>query len=189
MPRKRVEEPLQAGQADLLCDLRPEWLERKDWRWSEAIFSNTQIIASRAETPAIQHLAQLDQLRVGTILGYRYAQLELALGQPLSQHFVRDEAGSDDLNLAKLLRHRFAYMVTNRLYFDYQLKTNPERAHLNPASYPVMQFDTYCALPPHGKLELASVNRAIQALKRRGEIQAMLARFRPAAARRPALPQ
>lgn len=189
VPRKRVEEPLLAGHADLLCDLRPEWLERKDWQWSEAIFSNTQIIASRADTPAIRRLAQLDQLRIGTILGYHYPQLEQALGEPLSQHFVRDEAGTDDLNLAKLLRHRFAYMVTNALYFDYQLKTNPERAHLNPASYPVMAFDTYCALPPRGKLELASVNRAIQALKRRGAIQSMLARFRPGAARPPTLPQ
>jgi polar amino acid transport system substrate-binding protein len=189
VPRKRVEEPLLSGRADLLCDLRPEWLERKDWRWSEAIFSNTQIIASRADTPVIQRLAQLDQLRVGTLLGYHYPQLEQALGEPLSVHFVRDDASSDDLNLAKLLGQRYAYMVTNALYFDYQLKTNPERARLNPASYPVMAFDTYCALPPHGKLELSAVNRAIQALKRRGEIQAMLARFRPSPARSEALPQ
>jgi polar amino acid transport system substrate-binding protein len=189
VPRKRVEVPLASGQADLLCDLRPEWLERKDWLWSEAIFSNTQIIASRADTPAVQRLAQLDQLRVGTILGYYYPQLEQVLGEPLNQHFVRDEAGSDDVNLAKLLRYRFAYMVTNTLYFEYQLKTHPERARLNPASYPVMTFDTYCALPPHGKLELAAVNRAIQALKRRGEIQAMLAHFRPGASRSAALPR
>lgn len=183
LPRKRVEDALLSGQADLLCDLRPEWLERKDWRWSDAIFSNVQIIASRADTPPIRRLAQLDQLRVGTILGYYYPQLEQALGEPLSVHFVRDEAGSDDLNLIKLLRHRYAYIITNALYFDYQLKTNPERDRLNPVSYPVVAFDTYCALPPRGKLELATLNRAIQALKRRGEIQAMLARFRPAGIR------
>jgi ABC-type amino acid transport substrate-binding protein len=188
-PRKRVEEALLSGHADVLCDLRPEWLERKDWLWSEAIFSNTQIIASRADTAPVQRLAQLDQLRVGTILGYYYPQLEQALGEPLSVHFVRDEAASDDLNLAKLLRHRYAYMVTNALYFDYQLKTHPDRARLNPASYPVMAFDTYCAVPPRGKLPLASLNRAIQALKRRGDIQAMLARFRPAASHAEALPQ
>lgn len=189
LPRKRVEEPLAHGQADLLCDLRPEWLERKDWLWSEPIFSNTQIIATRADTPAISRLAELDRVRVGTILGYYYPQLEQALGEPQDRHFVRDEASSDDLNLIKLLRRRFNYMVTNAFYFEYQLKTNPEHAALNPATYPVMAFDTYCALPPRGKLQLATVNRAIQALKRRGDIQAMLARFRPAARRAEVLPR
>ncbi|MFA9216560.1 MAG: substrate-binding periplasmic protein [Sphingomonadaceae bacterium] len=185
VPRKRVEEPLLAGQADLLCDLRPEWVSRRDWLWSETVFSNTQIIASRADTPAVERLAQLDRQRIGTILGYYYPQLEQALGEPLAQHFLRDDALGEDANLAKLLRKRFPYIVTNALYFDYQLKIHPERGRLNRARYPVMSFDTYCALPARGKLELSTLNRAIQAMKRRGEIQAMLARFRPAELRAP----
>jgi len=149
-----VEAPLVSGQADILCDLRPEWLEGKDWRWSEAIFNNRQIVVSRSDTPALKKIADLKELRTGTILGYRYAEVEQVLGA----HFVRDDALSDDANLAKLLRNRFAYMLTNSLYYDYQRKTSPDREQLNPQVFQVMSFDTYCALPPHGKLAPASVD-------------------------------
>jgi polar amino acid transport system substrate-binding protein len=175
VPRKRVEVPLGNGQADILCDLRPEWLDGKGWQWSEAIFTNNEIIATRVDVATVRHLAALRRQRIGTILGYHYEHLERGLGED----FIRDDAASDDLNLAKLLRKRFAYMLTNSLYFDYQRKVHPERALLNPLAFKVTAFDTYCALPPHGKLSLPVLDKAIQALKRRGEIQAMLDRFRP----------
>jgi ABC-type amino acid transport substrate-binding protein len=175
VPRKRVEVPLAAGQADILCDLRPEWLDGKDWLWSAAIFTNNEIVASRSDTAAIRGLGELRKQRMGTILGYRYTHLE----QPLGEDFIRDDAASDDLNLAKLLRYRFAYMLTNSLYFDYQRKIHPERALLNPVAYKVSAFDTYCALPPNGKVTLPTVDKAIQSLKKRGAIQAMMAHFRP----------
>ncbi|OEZ60727.1 ABC transporter substrate-binding protein [Duganella sp. HH105] len=175
VPRKRVEVPLANGQADILCDLRPEWLDGKDWLWSEAIFTNNEIIATRIDTAAARRVGELRRQRIGTILGYRYAHLE----QPLGEEFIRDDAASDDLNLSKLLRKRFVYMLTNSLYFDYQRKVHPERAQLNPVAFKVSSFDTYCTLPQRGKLSLPTLDKAIQALKRRGEIQAMLARFRP----------
>lgn len=178
LPRKRVEAALAGGKADILCDLRPEWLDGKDWRWSVAIFSNNMIVVSRRETPPLVHTTGLRDLRVGTIHGYRYAQLEQVLGE----HFIRDEAPSDDLNLSKLLRQRFSYMLTNSLYYDYQRMSNPERSRLNPLVHQVWAFDTYCALPPRGKLDLTSINLAIQALKRRGTLQAILDRYRPAVA-------
>lgn len=182
VPRKRVETPLQNGQADILCDLRPEWLEGQEWRWSEAIFSNHQIIVTRTDTPAISRISDIDALRIGTILGYQYAQVEAALGRPLAEHFLRDDASSDDANLAKLLHQRFAYMLTNSLYYDYQRKIHPERLRLAAQVYRVMSFDTYCALPPRGKLDLPTLNKAIQSMKKRGEIQLMIDRFRPPAA-------
>ncbi len=175
VPRKRVEAPLAGGQADILCDLRPEWLDGKDWLWSEAIFTNNEIVTTRIDTAAVRRVGELRRQRIGTILGYRYAHLE----QPLGEEFIRDDASSDDLNLSKLLRKRFVYMLTNSLYFDYQRKVHPERALLNPVAFKVTSFDTYCALPQRGKLNLPTLDKAIQALKRRGEIQAMLERFRP----------
>ncbi|CAN7431306.1 transporter substrate-binding domain-containing protein [Pseudoduganella sp. LjRoot289] len=175
-PRKRVEAALIGGQADLVCDLRPEWLDRKDWHWTASIFANNMIVASRDDTYPLPHIAALADRRVGTILGYRYQEVEYALGK----QFLRDEALTDEINLNKLLTRRFEYLLTNSLYFDYQRKVHPERKHLNPRSYKITSFDTYCALPPHGKLSLAEVDRAIQAIKGRGDIQAILSRFRPA---------
>ncbi len=173
-PRKRVEDALAHGTADLLCDLRPEWLERQDWLWSDAIFTNSLMIGSRRGVAPPADLAALRGKRLGTVLGYRYGELEQALGTA----FVRDEAVSDDINLSKLVRHRFDFMVTNSLYFDYQRKVHPDGRALNPERYTIMSFDTYCALPAASRIGRARVNQAIAALRRNGTMQSILDRFR-----------
>lgn len=175
LPRKRVEAALLSGQADLLCDLRPEWLDGKQWHWTESVFSNNMIIVSRSETPSLARLSQLSGERVGTVLGYRYPEVEKRLGTS----FERDDAATDELNTSKLLNGRFSYMMSNSLYYDYQRKVHPKGSRLNRTVFTVRQFDTYCALPPKGKLDIDKVNRAIQALRRRGEMQAIYDRYRP----------
>jgi len=175
LPRKRVEAALMSGQADLLCDLRPEWLDSKQWIWTEAVFSNNMTIVSRADTAPLARLSQLTGQRVGTVLGYRYPEMEKRLGAA----FERDDAITDEQNTSKLLSGRFSYMMSNSLYYDYQRKVHPKGALLNRAVFTIRQFDTYCALPPNGKLDADKVNRAIIALRKRGDMQAILDRYRP----------
>jgi polar amino acid transport system substrate-binding protein len=177
LPRKRVEAALGDGSADLLCDLRPEWLDGKDWEWSQSVFSNHMIIASRSETAPLARLSQLAGQRIGTILGYRYPEVEAKLGVRL---FRRDDAATDDLNTSKLLNERFSYIMSNSLYYDYQRKVHPAGARLNPAVFKVRPFDTYCALPAGGRIGVAQVNRAIAAIRKRGEMQQIYARYQPA---------
>lgn len=175
LPRKRVEAALQAGSADLLCDLRPEWLDTKGWLWTEAVFINNMIIAGRRETPALDRLAGIAGERVGTVLGYHYPELDTVLGNT----FTRDDAGTDDANTNKLLNRRFRYMVSNSLYYDYQRKTHPNADALNPVVFNVRPFETYCALPLGGRLAISEVNRAILTLRETGEMQRIYARYRP----------
>ncbi|HEY0061259.1 MAG TPA: ABC transporter substrate-binding protein [Telluria sp.] len=175
LPRKRVEAALLDGQADLLCDLRPEWLDSKGWLWTGTVFSNNMIIVSRADTPVLNKLSGLSRRRVGTLLGYRYPELERELGRD----FSRDDAATDDLNTSKLLGKRFDYMMSNSLYIDYQRLAHPQGFQLNAAVLTVRSFDTFCALPPHGRLQLDTVNRAIIALRQRGTMRAIYARYRP----------
>ncbi|MDQ1813163.1 transporter substrate-binding domain-containing protein [Massilia sp. CCM 9210] len=176
LPRKRVEAALENGTVDLLCDLRPEWLDGKRWQWSDTVFSNKQIIVGRVDTPPLATLRELAGARTGTITGYRYPALERELGR----QFVRDDTASDDLNLRKLLRRRFDYMLTNSLYYDYQRRAHAERVRLSRTALTVEHFDTYCALPPSGKLTLAQVNRALLALRKNGKMQAILESYQPA---------
>jgi polar amino acid transport system substrate-binding protein len=175
LPRKRVEAALLSGQADLLCDLRPEWLDSKHWVWTEPVFSNNMTIVSRADTAPLARLSQLRGQRVGTVLGYRYPELEKRLGAA----FERDDGITDEQNTSKLLSGRFNYMMSNSLYDDYQRKVHPQAALLNRAVFTVRPFDTYCALPPKGRLDPEQVNRAILTLRRRGDMQAIYARYRP----------
>lgn len=176
LPRKRVEAALLEGRADLLCDLRPEWVDSKGWMWSETVFSNHMIVASRIDTPPLARLQDLAGQRVGTVLGYRYPEVERQLGRAA---FSRDDAVSDDVTTNKLLGGRFRFMMSNALYYNYQRKVHPGGAQLNPAVFTVRPFDTYCALPPNGRLDIVQVNRAILALRRRGDMQRIGDRYRP----------
>jgi polar amino acid transport system substrate-binding protein len=174
LPRKRVETALRAGKADLLCDLRPEWLEGKDWLWTETVFSNKMIIAGRADTPPLARLADLGGERVGTLHGYRYPEVESRIGIG----FQRDDGATDDVNTTKLLNGRFRYMVSNSLYYDYQQKVHPAGERLNSEVLSIRPFDTYCALSRTGRITLDRVNRAILALRARGDMEHIYDRYR-----------
>jgi hypothetical protein len=175
VPRKRVADPLFNGNAHILCDLHPEWLPDPRLQWTKAIFTNQQVVATLRATPPITRITALAGKPVGTILGYKYPELESALGS----NFVRDEATSDDINLAKLLRGRFEFMATNGFYYDYQRKTHPDGKSLSAKTYRVVTFDTYCAIPKEGAIRLARVDAAIAALHRRGTIQKIIQAYRP----------
>jgi polar amino acid transport system substrate-binding protein len=175
MPRKRVEGAVASGQADLVCDLRPEWVDSKDWQWSVTVFTNHMIVASLDGKRPIRKVGELAGLRIGTILGYRYPELESALGT----RFARDEAANDNVNLDKLLRGRFDYVMTNALFFNFQRKTHPYRWRLGKEYFEVVEFDTYCGAAPGSRLDMVNVNRAIIALRKRGELQAVMERYRP----------
>ncbi len=174
LPRKRVEGALQAGQADLVCDLRPEWLYSKNWLWSTTVFSNNMIIGSRVDTNPIARLSDLAGQRVGTLLGYLYPEVE---GQ-LRGQFRRDDAATDEVNTNKLLNGRFRYMLSNSLYYEYQRKVQGASGRLNPSTFKVRHFDTYCALSPAGRIDLNKVNRAILALRDGGQMQRIYDRYR-----------
>lgn len=173
-PRTRVEGALLRGHADVLCDLRPEWLDNQTFLWSEAIISNRMIVAMRRETPLPASLSAVAGRRVGTIRGYRYPEIER-----LEPKVERDDAANDSQNLEKLLHRRFDFIFTNRIYFDYQRKVHPERNRLAPYSLTITDFDTYCAVPANGKVAIKDLNRAIAALKVRGTLHSILARYRP----------
>lgn len=174
LPRKRLEIALDNGEADLLCDMRPEWFGGKSWLWSESTYSNSTIVVSLIDIPPIEKLSDLAGRPVGTILGYHYPELESALGPK----FIRDDATSNSLNLKKLLMRRYQYLVSSTLFFDYQRKVHEHRDQLNPARFNLFAFDAYCALPAHGKFSLTQINNAIAALKKDDEINAILRRYR-----------
>jgi len=174
LPRTRVEGALLRGYADVLCDLRPDWLDNQTFLWSDAIISNRMIVAMRRETPLPSSLNALAGARVGTVRGYRYPEVD-----DLQPKIERDNAANDRQNLDKLLLRRFDYIFTNRIYYDYQRKVHPQRVRLAPYNLTITDFDTYCAVPAQGKVGIKELNQAIAALRARGIIQSILARYRP----------
>ncbi len=73
----------------------------------------------------------------------------------------------------------FDYLLTNSLFYEFQRLAHPYRWKLSQHTYEVLEFDTFCGLGPHAKVDLAALNHAIATLRKRGELQAIMDRYRP----------
>lgn len=175
-PRRRLEQVLQAGGADVLCFAHPAWAAEPDkLAWSSLYLSDsTELVAAAGLTIP----AQLDELPpglIGTVSGYVYPELAKAFTSP---GVTRDDGPNDEANLRKLLAGRTQYMVTHGLYLDYMLQQQPQsRAALGQRRV-LRVFDTRCALAPKSVVSLRAFDAALQRLRASGAYEALLKHYR-----------
>lgn len=172
VPAKRVSAALDNGEADALCYSTPAWTDLSHVRWSRPVFDYNGVVARRADAPPLQQLSQLAHERLGTVAGYRYLEVEAALGTS----YLRDDAPDMGRNLAKLTAGRVRYAMTEKLTLAYAMRESPApgpQLALSTVSYP-----THCAFSTRRGLPLASLDRAVDALVADGSIDRILARYR-----------
>jgi ABC-type amino acid transport substrate-binding protein len=167
LPRNRVMAALENGDGDILCSYLPEWLPG-DVDWTHAFIPISEVVVSspRAQPPAT--VADLRGKRLGTVLGFRYPELEKTLGQD----YLRDDAPSSALSVRKWLAGRFDYMVVPRTVLDKQV-----RAGRMPAGYHVLtvyEVSAKCAVSRKSNISVADFNSAIDALDKAGELPKIL---------------
>lgn len=171
IPSRRVSDTLSAGRADAVCYVLPNWLDGR-FHWSQPLFANGDIVVARADAPVLHSLADLADKPVGTITGYRYPQLEAALGS----HFARDDAPTMEHNFRKLDIGREQYALSDPATLGYRLRTNPQ-ARLRSD----ITFNTYkaqCAFSLKSQLPFADADRAINGLIGDGSVRALLDKYR-----------
>lgn len=172
VPSKRVSAALDNGEADVLCYTAPAWTDARHVRWSRPVFDYTGAVARRADAPPLQQLAQLANERLGTVAGYRYLEVEAALGTG----YLRDDAPDMGRNLAKLTAGRVRYAMTEKLTLAYAMRESPApgpQLALATVSYP-----TYCVFSTRRGLPLANLDRAVETLVADGSVERILARYR-----------
>lgn len=174
MPRTRLDLAMNIGEVDALCYTRPEWVKADGWHWSPPILQNRNLVVSRAETPMLTRITDLFRKRTGTVLGYRYPDVEGALGP----YLIRDDAPSIDSNYRKLLVGRFEYAIFDQLILDYLRRADPDAYRLNSDVMRLPAFDVYCALSPHSTVSAQRFDVAVESLRSRQVIGAILARYR-----------
>ncbi len=172
IPSRRVNTSLARGEVDALCYVSPGWLDAGPLHWSRPLFDSVAIVAARAGTPALGQLADLRGERIGTVAGYRYRELDEALGPG----WLRDDAPSMASNLAKLAAGRVRHAMTDQLSLAYAMKRSPQ-ASLVPA-LTTLALPTHCAFSPARHLPLAAIDRAMDALVADGTVERILARYR-----------
>lgn len=172
MPSKRAPMALLEGEGDLLCYTRPQWIG-PDYQFTLPVLPNAEVVAARAGAPKVKTLAELAGQPLGTVLGYRYAEAEAALGSRLA----RRDAPDMQANLRKLVLGRTPYAITDRMVLRHHQRTHPqdglrEELVLN-------AFTAPCALSPRSHQSLTRINEALAELVADGELQRMLARYAP----------
>jgi len=176
LPRKRIDAAAIAGDIDLRCYLNPAWTQFADqFVWSDVLFSVSDVLVGGDQVPEPKALAELpDKARITTVLGYIYPTLA-----PLfdSGRAIRDDAADQEKVLLMVSGGRNPYAVSNSLGLAWYQRITP-RHSLASWRLELSRYDVHCAVPKQGAIPAALINDALAKLKKDGEIEKILARYR-----------
>ncbi|XHS79948.1 substrate-binding periplasmic protein [Burkholderiaceae bacterium UC74_6] len=171
LPRKRLALALIGGDADLACALTPAWLPGP-FDWSAPFIDNADVLLSSIRVQRPRKLQDLADVRIGTINGFAYPELEQALGPS----FLRDDAPSAGNNLQKLEHGRIQHAVANQRYANYLRHRGLLTAPLHPPLL-VGRQTMACAVSRQGQIKTAQVDAAIARLQASGQLRRLLERY------------
>ena len=173
LPRNRLRKALAEGQVDGNCYLLPTWMEPAALSWSHPLFPNKDLVIGRTDAAPLRSAVDLADEPIGTVLGYRYPELESGLGN----RFRRDDAPDMISNLRKLAAGRVRYAIVDQLTLQYELRATLRDFKPGP-SLAVANFAASCVFSLKGKVPAAELQRSVDALLQDGTIDAILARYR-----------
>ncbi len=171
VPSKRVAMVLSRGEADGVCYVLPHWIDG-DFHWSRPLIPNGMLLVAHPGAPVIHALPELAGKKIGTVAGYRYSQLEEALGA----QFIRDDAPTSELTVSKLAAGRTSYAIIGQSMFEYQRRN--DKAFNARAELLITSVTTQCAFSRLSKIPFARVEKAINALAEQGGMEEILSHYR-----------
>ncbi|MES2297960.1 MAG: transporter substrate-binding domain-containing protein [Pseudomonadota bacterium] len=171
VPSRRAPLALSEGGADGLCYVQPAWIDG-DFNWTRPFIPSGGTVVARSDAPRLHSLSQLRDVPVGTVAGYRYAQLEALLGA----HFVRKDAPSMQHNLEKLLVGRTQYAAIELATAEHALRDEGKGRLRIDLEYE--KFMAQCAFSKHSAVPFADIKHAVDGLIDDGSIARIMARYR-----------
>ena len=172
MPRKRIPVVLENGDADMSCHYLPAWLPG-DFDWTIGFLPNAILIVTGTQWPAPASMDALRGAPIGTVLGFAYPEVQHALGNG----FIRDDAADALQNLTKLATGRTRHALTGEVFFSYQQRLHPNLLQVHRPLL-VTRIEAQCAVTRKGRYSVGRINRAIRALQKNGQIDAIYRRYR-----------
>ncbi|WP_018152690.1 substrate-binding periplasmic protein [Leeia oryzae] len=175
--RKRVEPSLRDGGAHLACNTSPDWFEHKDWFvWSKPVFDQVETFVTLSDAAKHPNLPEdLNGLKLGTILGYGYPNLDKQFANGTKRVDEPTVAG----NFKKLKLKMIDVLISSRGEigaFLHKLPDN-ERDDFWVSKNDLTVTPTYCALSPKAPIKLDALNNALLAIKQSGELGRILRKY------------
>lgn len=177
LSRNRIESALVDGTADLYCGYNPAWAAAPErLRWSPPLWTERDVFVLRAGSAPVEDWPDLRGRRIGTILGYRYAQaLEAMFATGAA---TRDDTQSVESNLERLDRGWVDVAVASEVVLRYQVRSNPVLPKFEVAALAESSNAIYCATAARADLPADAVTAAFDAMLGDGSIDRILARYR-----------
>jgi polar amino acid transport system substrate-binding protein len=177
-PSKRIVRVMEDGSADALCYVLPQWLPPElanKLIWSPPFLTDQERVVFRHDQKPITQLSDLHGIRLGTVLGYKYAALQSDLD---AKKILRDDAPSEVLSFEKLFHGRYHHLVAHEMTTAWYRKTEPRMKSYFTSSYVVTDYQAKCAFSPKLGLSEQDLKSAFAELEKRGVMTEILQKYR-----------
>lgn len=176
LPRNRTEAAALEGDYDLRCHLTKEWAKNPDlFIWTEPLFEFPTIIIGNKSTPPLQKLSDLQGKEIGTVLGYQYPGLKELFK---TNQLRREDTETQTATFQKVAAGRIAYAITDKIAFDYYLKTSGKRLRFAKWQLAVSSDESRCAILKKTKLDPEKIKKAIDRLRKDGTFDRIMSQYR-----------
>lgn len=172
LPSQRVDAALRGGEVDLHCLISPSWYgpEGPPGRLGPPMVVLEDVLVTRESGGALD-LGLRHGLRVGTVLGYRYDNLQAAFE---SGQLVREDAPSQLRMLEKLRLGRSDAAVCDRRVLQHFNRGLPLAQQLH-ARQRLSQTVTHACLSPRSPWPQQAMLEALERVVRSGALRRLLA--------------
>ncbi len=179
IPRKRLDGAIQKGDADVSFISSKKWTPNETaYLWSEVLFVERDVfLFVRKADPPYERLEQMEGLKVGTILGYVYPELDslFELG-----YLVRDDALNLEQSINKLLNGRVDVVVNADRMSEYLVKRKNLAGLLEFGRFPLDSNEIRARFSPEKLLpvKFEQINKALNEMIEEGFVERVLEKYR-----------
>ncbi len=172
LPRQRLRPAMQSGMAHVLPLANPKWYQGVEYlQWSPPWLADEDRFVVRAEdADRLQSLSDMADRKVGTILGYRYPEVEDLI--------LRQDAKSLAQNLERLERHRLDAVIDSAILIRYHLRHDPGDMPLVLTPLVAGTSTRFLGLSKQAPVSIEAVSQAMQSMLDDGTVAMILARYR-----------
>ncbi len=171
LPRQRLRPALKSGLAHLLPLANPKWYtDEPDLQWSPVwLEDEDRFVIHTKDRTRLQSIEDMHGKQVGTILGYRYPELE--------GWVVRQDARSLRQNLERLAHQRLDAVIDSAILIRYRLKYDRGFEQLLLTPIVAGHSARHLGLSRLAPVSIEELSQALQSMLDDGTVAEIVARY------------
>ncbi|MFZ6771694.1 substrate-binding periplasmic protein [Undibacterium sp. SXout7W] len=175
--RRRIEQVIISGEADLLCYTSPQWSDKPDaMQWSIPSLPQLERVVVLASQPVPEQFARdLPGKRMAVQIGYHYPTLTALFD---SGQTTRVDMTDVPSMFRMLERGGADALISSESEIEGFFKRFPEKRTLFKISHQTFSLmQTQCALSKKSGWKIDAINQAIRRMQNNGELTRMMRRY------------